>query len=119
MEVLISMESLIKGMDITLYARTQTGADAFNRPIYEESPVEVKNVLVSPVSTDGIVDDQQMKGKRQEYELCIPKDDTNVWEDRTVEFFGRKWRTFGFIQEWIPENVPLDWNRKIRVKRYG
>lgn len=39
--------------------------------------------------------------KRAEYELCIPKGDTHIWENRTVEFFGKKWRTFGIPQEWI------------------
>lgn len=113
------MASLIKGITVTLYERIQTGNDAFNRPVYEENPVLVNNVLVCPVSTTSIVGVSQMEGKRMECELCIPKENTNVWEDRTVEFFGRKWHTIGFPQEWIQENLPLDWNRKVAVECYG
>lgn len=113
------MASLIKGITITLYDRVQIGTDDFNAPIYEETPVEVANVLVCPVDTADIVGDIQLEGKKQEYELCIPKKNANVWEDRVVEFFGHKWKTIGFPQEWIEENVPLDWNRKVKVERYG
>ena len=113
------MASLIKGVPVVLYDRSQTGTDAFNAPIFTESPVVIANVLISPVATTAIVGDAQMNGKRQEYELCIPKEDTHTWENRTVEFFGHRWHTIGFAQEWIPENVPLDWNKKIRVERYG
>ena len=115
------MASLIKGTTILLYERTQTGTDAFNSPVYTETHVEVKNVLVCPVTTSDadIVGDTQLHGKHAVYELCIPKDDTHIWEDRTVEFFGQKWRTFGIPQQWIPENLPLDWNLRVKVERYG
>ncbi|MBR4291682.1 MAG: hypothetical protein IKT52_13760 [Oscillospiraceae bacterium] len=113
------MASLIKGATILLYERTQTGVDAFNCTVYAENPVEVKNVLICPASTDDIVGDTQLHGKHAVYELCIPKDDTHVWEDRTVEFFGKKWRTFGIPQQWIPENLPHDWNMRVKVERYG
>ena len=115
------MASLIKGTTIILYERVQTGTDAFNSPVYTETPVKVQNVLICSVdgtNTD-IVGDTQLNGKRAVYELCIPKDDTHVWEDRTVEFFGKKWRTFGFPKQWIPENLPLCWNQKVSVERYG
>ena len=111
--------SMIKGISVVLYQTTQTGVDAFNAPIYSEEPVTIDNVLVSPVSTEDIVSDLQMYGKHSVYELCIPKGDAHVWEDRKVSFFGGIWKTFGFSRQWIEENVPLDWNRKIRVERYG
>lgn len=113
------MASLIKGITIVLYDRIQTGVDDFKSPIYQETPVYVDNVLVTPVATSDITGDVQLKGKRAEYELCIPKKNANVWENRIVEFYGQKWRTIGIPQEWIEENVPLDWNRKVKVERYG
>lgn len=113
------MASLIKGITVRLYLKKQVGRDDFKNPIYEESPVDIENVLVSPVDTDVVTSDLQMYGKRSVYELCIPKGDSHDWEDKTVEFFGKKWRTFGFTRQWIEENVPLDWNRKVRVERYG
>jgi len=113
------MDSLIKGMTVRLYERTQTGTDAFRAPVYTEIPVEVENVLVAPTAASDVVSDLQLYGKRAEYELSIPKGDSHIWEDRRVEFFGRMWRTFGFSQLWQEEQVPLDWNRKVKVERYG
>ena len=113
------MASLIKGITVRIYLKKQVGTDDFKNPIYEETPVDIENVLVSPVDTDMVTSDLQMYGKRSVYELCIPKGDSHDWEDKTVEFFGKKWRTFGFTRQWIEENVPLDWNRKVRVERYG
>lgn len=109
----------IKGIPIILHDRVQTGVDAFRAPTYEEKRVTVENVLVCPVSTQDITTDFQLYGKRLEYELCIPKEDTHTWEDRVVEFFGAKWKVFGFPMEWIGKNVPLAWNRKVKVERYG
>lgn len=111
--------AMIKGIAVTLYETTQTGVDAFHAPVFSETPVVVKNVLVSPVSVEDTVQDLQLYGKRAEYELYIPKGDTHTWEDRRVDFFGHRWRTFGFVTEYIAGNVPLDWNRKIKVERYG
>lgn len=102
-----------------MYERVRSGTDGFNAPVYEEVPVTVPNVLVAPVAAVDIVNDLQLYGKRAEYELCIPKGDTHIWEDRKVEFFGQGFRTFGFATEYIQENLPLDWNKKIKVERYG
>lgn len=109
----------IQGITVILYDRVKTGMDAFHAPVYAESPTEVKNVLVCPVSTEDIITDFQLYGKRAEYELCIPKGDTHIWENRTVEFFGKKWRTFGIPQEWMEHRVPLLWNKRVKVERYG
>ena len=79
----------IQGITVILYDRVKTGTDAFNAPVYAESPTEVKNVLVCPVSTEDIITDFQLYGKRAEYELCIPKGDTHIWENRTVEFSAK------------------------------
>ena len=111
--------ALLKGTTIILYEAAQTGTDAFKAPIFKETAVEVKNVLICPASTDAITDGLQLYGKHAVYELCIPKEDVHDWENRTVEFFGRKWRTFGIPLEWIEENIPLPWNRKVKVERYG
>lgn len=112
------MASLIKGIEVTLHQRTQIGTDAFNSPVYETAPVVVKNVLVSPSAPSEILSENQMNGKRMECELSIPKGDSHIWENSVVEFFGKKWHTFGPVQEWIGELVPLDWNRKVKAACY-
>lgn len=109
----------LNGIPVTLYERVQTDTDEFNAPIYTEKAVLVQNVLPCPVSTQDIVEGLQLYGKRAEYELCIPKGDSHCWEDRTVEFFGQKWRTFGIVLEWLEDLTPGPWNRKVKVERYG
>lgn len=113
------MNSLIQGMTVVLYDREQTGTNAFGEPVYAETPIEVEDVLVAPSTNEDIVGDIQLYGKKAEYRLAIPKCDTHEWEDRTVEFFGCKWRTFGFMEQGIEANVPTRWHKKIRVERYG
>lgn len=109
----------IRGIPVILYDRVQTGTDDFHAPVYSENPVTVENVLVCPVSTQDIITDFQLYGKRAEYELCIPKEDTHTWEDRVVEFFGQKWHTFGIPQQWQESQLPLAWNKRVKVERYG
>lgn len=66
------MASLLHGVPVTLYERTQTGVDAFNAPVYTETPTTVENVLVTPTSAEAVISDLQLYGKRSVYELCLP-----------------------------------------------
>lgn len=109
----------IVGSTVILYEKTQSGVDGFNNPIYTESPVEVENVLIGEPTTDDITDSVNLYGKKIAYMLGIPKGDLHHWEDSTVEFFGQKYKTFGFAIEGIEANIPLAWHKKVRVERYG
>lgn len=109
---------MIKGITVTLIQKKEVGRDPFNKPIYEDVPIEVDNVLVSPTSTEDIVNTLDLTGKKAVYTLAIPKGDTNDWEDAEVIFFGKRWRTFGFVTEGIEHLIPLDWNKKVMVERY-
>lgn len=111
--------AMIKGITVKLYKKTLAGVDDFNAPIYEETPVEVENVLVCPTSSTDIIDQMNLYGKKAIYTLAIPKGDANNWEDVTVEFFGEKWHTFGLPVDGIEQLIPLDWNKKVMVERYG
>ena len=108
---------MIKGITVTLYERTQTGVDAFGVPTYTETPVDVSGVLVAPTTDDAIVTDLQLYGKKSVYELHIPKGDDHNWTDMRVEFYGQMFRTFDANQKWIDANVPLKWNRRVKVER--
>lgn len=110
---------MIEGITVILYEKIEKGRDAFNAPIYEEVAEPVDNVLVCPSTTDDIVTSQDLYGKKAVYTMAIPKGDNHNWIDATVEFFGRKWQTFGFPLEGIEENIPLDWNKKVMVEAYG
>ena len=41
---------MLKGITITLYNKDEVLVDEFNRPIYQEAPILVENVLVAPES---------------------------------------------------------------------
>lgn len=109
---------MIKGITVILYERTQSGVNDLNDAVYTETPVEVKNVLVTPVDSTEIVNSITLEGKKAVYELCLPKGDAHEWENCRVSFFGEDWIAFGFTREYIEDNVPLSWNRKVKVARY-
>ena len=111
--------AMIKGITVILYNNIKTGLDPFNHPVYEEKEIVVENVLVSPSTSDDIVTSQDLYGKKAVYTLAIPKGDANDWEDKKIIFFDKAWHTFGFTVEGIEDNMPLDWNKKIMVERYG
>lgn len=111
--------ALIKGSTIKYVTKKEIGKDGFNKPIYEEKTEEIENVLISPGSSDDIVSSQDLDGKKAVYTLGIPKGDVHEWENAEVEFFGKRWKTYGIPLECDPANVPLDWNKKVMVERYG
>lgn len=109
----------IKGIEVVLFDKIEIGTDEFGEKIFDERPTVIENVLVSPSSTDDIITSQDLVGKKAVYTLAIPKRDCHIWEDRKVKFFGKVWHVFGFTIEGIDENIPLDWNKKVMVERYG
>ena len=109
---------VIKGIQIILYTQTEAGTDAFNRPIYTETPVTVNNVLVGRPSEDEVLDTLNLTGRKVEYILGIPKGDTHDWEDKTIEFWGQKFRKIGMPVTGIQELIPMDWGQNVRVERY-
>ena len=110
---------MIRGIKVILCARTQTGTDAFNRPVYAETETIVDNVLVYPASSEDVISEQNLTGKHLEYYLCVPKGDTNTWEDCNVRFFGQTWKVYGYPEEWIDSNNPSAWNRRYKCERYS
>ena len=108
----------MRGITVTLHNRVQNGTDAFNRPIYEESTTTVDNVLIGEPSTEDIVNEMNLSGKRLAYTLAIPKGDDHDWKDAVVEFFGERFRTFGAPTQGIDHLIPLQWNMKVKVERY-
>lgn len=105
---------LIKGRTVKLIQNSQIGVDEFNAPIYDETEIEIENVLIEPASNEAIVDELGISGKRVSYILHIPKGDTHVWEDTKVSFYGETWRTFGDCLIYDERLTPLDWNKKIK-----
>lgn len=111
--------TMIKGITVTLVNKVNNGVDPFGQPLYEDVEIEVDNVLISPTTSDDIVNQMTLTGKKAVYTLAIPKGDTNTWEDQEVRFFGERWRVFGIPLQGIEHLIPLDWNKKVMVERYG
>jgi len=109
---------MITGITVTLINQVETGKDEFNNPVYEDSPVEVENVLVAPASSDDIIDSASMYGKKAVYTLAIPKGDTHTWTDQKVKFFDQIWHVFGMPVKGVEANIPLSWNMKVMVEAY-
>ena len=108
----------MQGIDIILYDKQKTGEDAFGHPVYAETPVTVENVLVGEPTSDEVTDALNLYGKHVAYTLAIPKGDENTWTDRTVEYFGEKFRVIGHPTQGIDHLIPLAWNKKVRVEHY-
>jgi len=117
--------SIIKGIDVTLYNKVQQTDqqgnpvfDAFGMPVYTETPVTVRNVLVGQPTSEDVVNEMSLYGKRCAYVLGIPKGDTHEWRDRKISFNGENFKTYGLPIKGIESMVPLDWNKKVMVERY-
>lgn len=112
----------MRGITVTLYTKTQTGADPFGAPVYTETPVTVANVLVGQPDTDDITSSTDLYGKRIDYMLGIPKGDAHDWTDKRVEWtdaYGLTVRceTFGFPVTGVEHLVPTPWHMKVRCHR--
>lgn len=108
----------IQGITVILFDKVKTGSDGFGEPIYEERPIDIDNILVSPASTDDVTNQLNLTGKKVVYTLAIPKGDSHDWTNKVVQFFGQRWRTVGVPLEGIEDMIPLDWNKKVTVERY-
>ena len=112
----------MRGITIQLVVKTQDGTDALNRPKFVDSIVEVDDVLVGEPSTEDIQNTISLYGRQAKYTLAIPKGDTNVWTDTEVYLpapFEGKYRTMGYPTAGIESLIPLRWNKKVLIEKYG
>lgn len=105
------------GITVTLFVKTPSSKDEFNRTIYAETAVSVDNVLVAPLSDEEILSEINMTGRRAVYHLAIPKGDTHDWENCKVSFFGEMFRVIGKPTKGIDALIPLGWNMKVKVEK--
>lgn len=64
---------MIKGIAVTLIDNVETGKDPFGNLIYEDKEIVVNNVLVSPTSSDDIVNQLTLTGKKRSILLLFQK----------------------------------------------
>ncbi len=63
-----------------------------------------------------VLETVNLYGKKAIYTLSVPKGDTHNWENTFVEFFGERWRTIGKPKEYMEHQIPLAWNKQVRVE---
>ena len=106
------------GEEIILYNEEQIGIDEFNKPVFRMVPETVENVLIGEPTSEDIINEMNLSGKRLAYTLAIPKGDEHEWRDRVVEFWGLKFKTFGIPTQGVENLIPLAWNKKVKVELY-
>jgi len=112
----------IRGVPVVLTVKTRTGTDPLGAPVFEETTETVENVLIGEPTTQDAARTWDLYNKRIAYTLAIPKGDAHVWENTTVRLpppFSGLFRTVGIPTAGIEENIPLDWNKKVHLERYG
>lgn len=108
----------IKGTTIKLLVQDFDDTDVFNHlNPYSGQWIEVNNVLFAPVSDEEATDSTNLTGRKATYQLAIPKGDTNTWTSGGyVLVHGEYYRIIGHPTEGMDENIPLDWNKKVKVE---
>lgn len=109
----------MKGTTIQLSVKTTTSTDDFGAPIYTEELVDIPDCLVGQPSADDAATTLALYGKKAAYTIGIPKGDTHDWVDTEVIIWGERFRTIGYPETGIQENIPLRWGQNIKVERYG
>ena len=109
----------MKGYDVILIQKTQTGTDPFGNPIYTETQETVKDCLIGQPSSDDVTSSVELYGKKVAYTIGIPKGDTHDWTaGKKVRFFDEDWRIIGMPTLGIEVMIPTTWNTKVQVERY-
>lgn len=109
----------MKTITVQLVVKTEEGTDPFGAPIETEEIIDIPGCLVGEASSDEISQTLEMYGKQIAYVVGVPKGDTNSWVDTDVIIWGERFRTIGYPQTGIQENIPLSWGKNVKVERYG
>lgn len=110
---------MIKGIPVTLISKVPNGSDPLGKQQFSDVEIIVDNVLIAPSTSDEVTSTLNLTGRKAEYTLAIPKGDTNEWENQEVDFWGHRWKVIGIPLEGIENLIPLQWNKKVMVERYG
>jgi hypothetical protein len=110
----------MRGITITLVERIPNGEDDFGNATFSEEEVQINDVLVGEPTTDDIQNAQTSYGKVVAYVLGIPKGDEHTWTDGKVILpapFTGTYNVLGDATAGIEANIPLRWNKKVKLER--
>lgn len=112
---------MIKGITVQIREKAEQGTDPFGMPVESEGKlIPVDNVLVGEPSTEDVTTTLSLYDKKVAYTLAIPKGDTHDWINKEVILpkpFEGTYRTVGIPIAGIEENIPLSWNKKVKLER--
>lgn len=112
---------MIKGIPVRLAVKTPDGVNEFGEELFSTEFITVDDVLVGEPSSEDSPEVTHLDGSHVSYTLAIPKGDCHKWEDTEVVLpspFCGKYRTVGEPTAGIEANIPLRWNRKVRIERF-
>lgn len=107
----------MKTITVQLVVKTEEGTDPFGTPIETEEIIDVPGCLVGQPTSEQITQTLEMYGKKISYVVGVPKGDTNKWFDTELIIWGDRYRTIGFPETGIQENIPLKWGQNVKVER--
>lgn len=108
----------MKGIDVILCKKVIESVDPFGNPVTSEQQITVEDCLVGQPSAQDMTSSIELYGKKVAYTIGVPKSDTNDWTDAEVIVFGKRFKTIGFPEEGIAENIPLRWGKNVKVEAY-
>lgn len=107
---------MIRGEEVTVIGRAVVGTDAFNAPIYEDVPLVVGNVLVSPGTAQEAPGENRESGALIRLTLYFPKSCTDDLYGKHVEVRGERFKVIGHPVRYATENVPGEWNLQVEAE---
>ena len=107
----------MKTMTVQLVRKSQDGTDPFGAPIETEEIIDVPGCLVGQPSSNEISQTMELYGKKIDFVVGVPKGDVNKWFDTEVIIWGERFRTIGYPETGIQDNIPLAWGQNVKVER--
>lgn len=111
---------MIRGITIRLIERSVAAASG-GTAVGTENAVSVRNVLIGEPESRTMPDLLDPLGIRTSYTLALPKGDTHNWIGGIVTLPAPWFGDFyvdGEATAGIEANIPLCWNRKVRITRW-
>lgn len=107
---------MIKGTQVTVKSRVQTGIDGFNNPIYAYVFEDVENVLIQPSVRNDFTDSNRQDGDRIRYQLHFPKTFDKELRNTEILVRGTYYKVVGSPDHYMIENTPTDWWMPVEVE---
>lgn len=108
--------SLIKGREVTVIRRVQTGTDNYNAPVYETKEEPVPGVLPQPGSVADL-EDERPDGSVVSMTFHFPKGYGKSLRGCSIAYDGNVYRVIGDPQPYVEENTPGEWDMPVETER--